>query len=202
MNKTKMILIIGLLMGLKPALADVTGKFEIVDLSGQIVGELQSSSDSARSSWSQACAEWKNETKDLNKNNEVLGINCNTASCNFAETGKWQCVSTGTYKVKTAGTRVTNSNIAPPLPEPPVAAPLPPEHEIAVAPPETIVEVVPPARVGFIWIGGYWGWSGHHHVWIPGRWTNARPGYNWYPERWERHGRGWHFESGRWEMRR
>ena len=197
MTKTylKMIMALGLFLSLKPASADsVSGKFEIVDLSGQIVGELSTSSDQARSSWSQACNEWKSETKDLNKNNEVLGINCNSASCAFAEAGKWQCVSTGTYKVKTAGTLVNNSNAAPPIPEPPIAQPLPPEHVITVAPPEPVIEIMPPPRVGFVWIQGYWGWSGHRHLWFPGRWVNSRPGYIWAPER-------WHFETGRWEIR-
>jgi len=192
-----------ILIAIRPAFAaDATaGAFEIVDVSGQITGEPAATSDAARNAWTKACQDWKSETKDLNKNNEVLGMSCNSSACAFTESGKWQCSSTGTYKVKTAGTRVTNSNLAPSVPEPPVAAPLPPQHEITIAPPETIVEVVPSPRVGFVWIQGYWGWSGRHHVWIPGRWVNARPGYYWVSERWERHGHGWHFETGRWEIR-
>jgi len=179
-----------------------SGQFEVIDVSGQIVGDLQLNSDTAREKWTKACQEWKAETKDLNKNNEVLGINCNNPSCNLIDASKWQCTSTGTYKVKTAGVHVSSSTAAPPLPEPPVADPLPPNHEIATAPPEVVVEAVPAPRVGFIWIGGYWGWAGRRHVWIPGRWANERPGYIWTQSRWERHGQGWHFEQGRWEGRR
>lgn len=194
-------LFVFMILNLSPAFADTAGQFEVVDVSGQVVGELEATSQSARSNWSKACQEWKNESKDLNKNNEVLGISCNNPSCSLIDAAKWQCTSTGTYKVKTAGVRVNTSTVAPPPPEPPVAPPLPPEHEIAVAPPEVVVEAVPPARVGFVWVPGYWGWGGHSHVWIPGRWMNDRPGFLWVRDRWTRHGAGWRFEAGRWEIR-
>ena len=181
--------------------ANPSGQFEILDISGQIVGEPDLSSDNARNSWNKACQEWKTETKNLNKNNEVLAINCNAAVCSNLDGGTKQCSSTGTYKVKTAGVRVNSSTLAPALPEPPTAAPLPPQHEIAVAPPEVVVEAVPEPRVGFVWIQGYWGWEGRHHVWIPGRWANERPGYFYTRDHWVRQGRGWHFEAGHWDAR-
>jgi|GEM_PF-1932015 len=175
--------------------------FEVVDISGQITGDPATSADEARASWKQACTDWKNETKDLNKNNQILGINCNNPTCHTIELSKTQCLSNGTYQVKTAGQKVKASQVAPPLPEPPAPAPLPPEHEIAVAPPAVIVEAVPPPRPGFIWIGGYWGWEGRRHVWIPGRWAVERPGYIWVRGNWTPRGRGWRFEEGRWESR-
>jgi hypothetical protein len=206
MKKTLILSILFLVLGKVSADPSATtpsssGQFEVVDVSGQIAGEPDLTVDGARSSWTKACQEWKTETKDLNKNNEVLGINCNTASCNTVDTVKTQCSSTGTYKVKTAGVRVNSSSIAPSLPEPPVAAQLPPDHEITTAPPQVIVEAVPAPRIGFLWLPGYWGWEGRRHVWIPGRWTNERPGYVWTREHWERHGRGWHFEAGHWDIR-
>lgn len=211
----KKILVITALILTMPAFADNTpeaatsnalgtnanGQFEVMDISGAISGDPVFTQDAARASWSKACDQWKAETKDLNKNNQMLAINCNSPSCIASDDGKNQCTSTGTYKIKTAGTRVNNTSIAPPLPEPPVAAPLPPEHEIAVAPPQTIVEVVPPVRPGYFWIGGYWGWEGRRHVWIPGRWTISRPGYLWVAPRWEPYGHGWRFHEGRWEGR-
>jgi hypothetical protein len=183
------------------AATNSSGQFEVIDVSGQVVGEPELSVEAARSSWNKACQDWKVETKDLNKNNEVLGISCNSSSCTTVDIVKNQCTSTGTYKVKTAGVRVNESNIAPPLPEPPTAAQLPPEHEIATAPPPMVVEAVPAPRLGFYWITGFWGWEGRRHVWIPGRWINDRPGYMWSHEHWDHRGHGWHFESGRWVIR-
>jgi hypothetical protein len=198
----KQIVLLSLLLWVLPAAADApAGQFEIIDVSGQIVGDPLLTSDAARTNWTKSCQDWKTETKDLNKNNEILGLNCNSPSCSLIDSTKWQCTSTGTYKVKTAGVRVNTQTVAPAVPEAPMAAPLPPEHEIAMAPPAPVIEIVPSARVGYIWIGGYWGWAGHRHVWVPGRWVNERPGYIWIPERWDRHGRGWHFESGRWDVR-
>lgn len=181
---------------------NASGQFEVMDISGAISGDPIFTPDAARGSWSKACDDWKRETKGLNKNNQMLAINCNQPSCITTDDGKTQCTSTGTYKIKTAGTRVNTTAVAPPLPEPPVAAPLPPQHEIAVAPPQTIVEIVPPARPGYFWIQGYWGWEGRRHVWFPGRWTVARPGYLWVGPRWEPYGHGWHFHEGYWHERR
>lgn len=71
---------------------------------------------------------------------------------------------------------------------------------VAVAPPAPQTEVVGVApAVGWLWIGGYWGWSAGRHVWMPGRWVAPRPGYYWRPHRWDRDGRGWHERPGRWE---
>jgi hypothetical protein len=177
------------------------GPFEVIDVSGQVAGEPMLTQSDARDSWTKACQEWKKETKGLNKNNEILGINCNSPTCNTVDIAKTECVSTGTYKVKTAGVRVNNSTIAPAMPEPPTLAELPPNHEIAMPPPPMIVEAVPPPRVGFIWVGGYWGWGGTRHVWVPGRWVVEQPGYYWVHEGWERHGQGWRFRSGGWHSR-
>ncbi len=177
-----------------PAPAADTNKFEVIDVSGQVAGEAQLSADAARDSWTKACAAWKKESIDINKNNgnQVLGINCNSPACNTIDAAKTQCTSIGVYKVKTAGVRV---------PEPPAAAPLPPDHEITTAPPPVIVEAVPPPRVGFVWLPGFWGWQGMHHVWIPGHWSNERPGYIWVGQRWGRYGHGWHFYDGHWDVR-
>jgi hypothetical protein len=199
----KSTLLVLLLLGLRPASADpAPGQFEVVDVSGLIAGEPQIDADDARASWKRACQDWKAETKDLNKKNEVLGINCNSPACSIVDAAKTQCSSTGSYKVKTAGVRVAQPLPAAPLPEPPVAAPLPPDHEIMTAPPEVVVEVVPAPRIGFVWVPGYWGWEGRRHVWLPGRWLAERPGHVWVRERWERRGRGWHFETGHWDARR
>jgi hypothetical protein len=157
--------------------------------------------DAARNSWQRACQEWKSETKQLNQKNEMLAINCESPSCSLVDSAKTQCTSTGTYKIKTAGTRVNNSQettATAPVPSPTYA---PPETVIATAPPPVIVEAVPAPRFGFVWIPGIWNWQGLHHVWIPGHWIQERPGFYWVRDRWSHHGHGWHFETGYWASR-
>lgn len=71
---------------------------------------------------------------------------------------------------------------------------------VQVAPPAPRYEVAgAPPVAGYLWIDGYWGWSGGRHVWQPGHWTAPRPGYRWAPHRWERDGRGWQERPGHWE---
>lgn len=54
--------------------------------------------------------------------------------------------------------------------------------------------------VGYVWIGGYWNWTGHRHEWVPGRWDEPRQGHRWVEPRWEREGRYWRQRPGRWEQ--
>jgi hypothetical protein len=68
------------------------------------------------------------------------------------------------------------------------APPPPPQSEVAP----------PPPAVGWIWIGGYWGWRAGRHVWIGGRWAAPRPGYRWVPYGWVPHGPRWRLEGGHW----
>ena len=131
--------------------------------------------DSARRSWTEACRDWKTETKELNKISELLGINCNTPVCRSLEFGKNQCSSTGTYQVKTAGTRLTEP--APMVQSPPPQAPT----QIVTAEPNPVQQIIveePAPRLGYLWIPGFWGWSGHRHFWYRGYWRN-RYGSRW-----------------------
>lgn len=176
----------------------ISGNFEILDLSGPISGDPQLASDAARSSWQKACLDWKNEIKELNKKNEMIAISCETPSCSLTDSAKTQCTSTGTYKIKTAGSQVTPST--PTSTTPPVSVTAS-EPEVISAPPQVIVETVPAPRLGFIWIPGFWGWQAHHHHWVPGHWTEDRPGHYWIRERWSQHRHGWRFEPGHWASR-
>lgn len=147
------------------------GPFEVVELTGQINGEPQTTQDSARASWNNSCLEWKKETKELNKNNDLLGINCNTPTCSFLDSGKSQCTSTGNYQVKTAGTRVdAQAPVVQSPPPPPVVVTTPAPQAQVVVQREVVVEEAPAPRIGFIWIPGFWGWHGHHHYWHGGYW--------------------------------
>jgi len=51
----------------------------------------------------------------------------------------------------------------------------------------------------FVWVGGYWGWSGGRHSWMAGHWE--RPPHvraEWVQPRWEHRGRGYVFVRGFW----
>ena len=78
-----------------------------------------------------------------------------------------------------------------PVPGPVVVAP--------IAPPPLMVEpVIAAPAPGFIWIGGYWTWSGGRHVWTRGHWAPPRPGEHWVARQWERGPGGWHQRGGHW----
>ncbi len=60
---------------------------------------------------------------------------------------------------------------------------------------ETVPVVPGPA---YVWVAGYWQWTGRW-VWIPGRWEYVPyPGARWVPGRWVRRGYGWVWVSGYW----
>lgn len=83
-----------------------------------------------------------------------------------------------------------------------VVAPAEPYYgePVVVSPPPPRVEVIGVAPApGYVWIGGYWGWTSGRHQWVPGYWAPPRPGYRWAPHRWERRGPNWHERRGRWE---
>jgi hypothetical protein len=70
---------------------------------------------------------------------------------------------------------------------------------VGVAPPPPQVEYMgPPPAVGYVWIGGYWGWHGGRHVWNAGHWEAPRAGYHWVPHAWVREGNGWRLHDGHW----
>ncbi|MFM2448912.1 MAG: hypothetical protein RIS44_1362 [Pseudomonadota bacterium] len=70
---------------------------------------------------------------------------------------------------------------------------------VGVAPPSPYSEAIPVAPYpGAVWVGGYWGWSGHRHQWVPGYWERPRPGYGWRPHAWVRIGGGWQLRGGGW----
>lgn len=80
----------------------------------------------------------------------------------------------------------------------PVAGPYYGEPVVVAPPPPRVEYVGPPPVAGYIWINGYWNWSGGRHVWVPGRWEAPRPGHVWVPHRWENDGRHWRQQGGYW----
>jgi len=71
--------------------------------------------------------------------------------------------------------------------------------EAGSAPPPPQQEAVPEQRAGYIWVPGYWGWSGSQHVWVNGQFVPERLHHHWVTARWEQRGPKWYFEDGRWE---
>lgn len=105
------------------------------------------------------------------------------------------------------------TNAAPQASEPPPAAPgasvapapSAPSPEMADGtvvyedPPAPIVEYVPAAPYpDYVWVGGFWGWSGAW-VWHAGHY-GPRPfrGASWAAGGWVRASRGWAWHGGRW----
>jgi hypothetical protein len=74
-------------------------EFDILSGSAEINGDPAPLSRSARDSWKSACAEWKSEVKDLNKENQVLALNCGLPKCS-SENSQTTCVSSGSYQLK------------------------------------------------------------------------------------------------------
>jgi hypothetical protein len=71
---------------------------------------------------------------------------------------------------------------------------------VMVAPPAPRAEVIGVAPVpGYLWIGGYWNWTGHRHDWVAGHWEAPRPGHRWVPHQWARDGSGWRLHPGYWQ---
>ena len=71
--------------------------------------------------------------------------------------------------------------------------------EVDAAPPPPQPEAVGEKRAGYIWVPGYWGWSGSQHVWVNGQYVPERLHHHWVAARWEHRGAKWYFEDGRWE---
>ncbi|QDF97805.1 hypothetical protein CJ010_15325 [Azoarcus sp. DD4] len=85
------------------------------------------------------------------------------------------------------------------------------EETVIVTPPPRVEYRGYPPAVNYIWIDGYWNWTGHRHDWVPGRW--APPGTRYYrppQQRWDRdhdrdHDRDRHRDDDRrrnWERER
>ena len=83
-----------------------------------------------------------------------------------------------------------------------VRAPLPlgPVVYVDRAPPVAYNEVVTIAPgSGYVWVGGFYGWSGRDYVWNRGYWSLPARGYTrWNAGYWHRDGRGHYWVPGRW----
>lgn len=70
---------------------------------------------------------------------------------------------------------------------------------VDIAPPAPRYEAVPAARPGYVWVPGFWDYSGHRHHWTKGHWEHERVGFTYAPSRWvEEHGK-YRLERGHWD---
>ena len=75
-------------------------EYEILDGKDEVAGEPDYDKTKARVSWKAACAEWKTTFRELNKQNQILAMNCNTPSMQKEES-TYTYRSTASYKLKT-----------------------------------------------------------------------------------------------------
>lgn len=74
-------------------------KFEVVTNEDDIEGDAAPMLKEARTNWKKACTEWKTEIKSLNKENQVISLNCGKMECSTASMES-TCQSKGKYTVK------------------------------------------------------------------------------------------------------
>ena len=68
------------------------------------------------------------------------------------------------------------------------------------APPAVIMDRRPPQPSGeYVWIDGYWDWSGRRYAWQGGHWTRPPCVHAiWVAPRYDRHEQGYRYMAGRW----
>jgi hypothetical protein len=71
---------------------------------------------------------------------------------------------------------------------------------IETMPPPPRVEYRPAPRAGYVWVGGYWHWSGAQWIWFQGHWEAERVGYVWVAPRYETHNHKNVYIQGGWEV--
>lgn len=74
------------------------------------------------------------------------------------------------------------------------------EEYVEHAPPAPYVEVVPPMPgPTYVWVPGYWYWTGRGYVWQPGRYAvPPAPGHVWVRHGWVFHNGRYRYVPGRW----
>lgn len=74
-------------------------EFEVITDEDTVEGEAAPLLKDARANWKKACSEWKAETKDLNKENQILSMNCGKMECATVAMES-TCHSTAKYKIR------------------------------------------------------------------------------------------------------
>ncbi|HKA90055.1 MAG TPA: hypothetical protein VKE22_20485 [Haliangiales bacterium] len=75
----------------------------------------------------------------------------------------------------------------------------PTEVYVQTMPPDPIYEEVPSAPAyDYVWIDGYWNWSGSEWLWYRGRWERPRVGYAWVRPYYDYSGGRYVYTPGYW----
>lgn len=74
-------------------------KYEVTQGEEEITGDAAPLLNQARSNWKKACAEWKKELKENNKDNQIITSNCGSMNCSTG-TAENICKSKANYKIK------------------------------------------------------------------------------------------------------
>ncbi|WII72649.1 hypothetical protein QJS83_02035 [Bdellovibrio sp. 22V] len=73
--------------------------YEVVTDEDEIEGEAAPLLKEARTNWKTACADWKKEIKELNKDNQVLSLSCGKMTCSTVSMES-TCRSVGKFKLR------------------------------------------------------------------------------------------------------
>ncbi|MCE3010724.1 MAG: hypothetical protein LW875_08935 [Proteobacteria bacterium] len=73
---------------------------EVITVTGDIEGDPNPLMNQARSSWKKACEDWKKEIREINKENQVVSVNCNSPKCEKEQNLSILCKSQGTAQVR------------------------------------------------------------------------------------------------------
>lgn len=84
----------------KPSSTASQNQWEVTDGSADVEGEAGATNKDAKSNWKKACDTWKKETRDDNKENKIISLNCGNATCG-GDAGAKVCTSKATFKIKT-----------------------------------------------------------------------------------------------------
>ncbi|MEO7165250.1 MAG: hypothetical protein ABI041_20190 [Bdellovibrionia bacterium] len=74
--------------------------FEVVSGLDEVAGDPSSGSKESYGSWKSACEAWKKDTRQMNKENQVLSLNCNFPTLIRLNSGLNIYHSSASYKLK------------------------------------------------------------------------------------------------------
>jgi hypothetical protein len=75
-------------------------QWKVEDGNAEVEGEPGPTTKDARANWKTACADWRKEFRDDNKENKILSMNCGSVSCG-GDAGSKVCSSKAAFKIKT-----------------------------------------------------------------------------------------------------
>lgn len=83
----------------KGAVPDQCVQYEIVTGNEEVFGTAEYDRGKAYSSWQTACKEWRQSMREMNKDNQIISLNCNKPQAQKEEE-RFTFQSNGNYKMK------------------------------------------------------------------------------------------------------